>query len=177
MRCAWMLSAVPLALAGCGGGGDEQAVEEPPELQLTPGSWAADAELARFSDEQGNVLASFRCDAETAELMLETEGDFAEGARPAMLVRAGQFRHGIEGVEVRQGEGGPVKVARIPADGPIADTLLAATGPLTVETDGAEPVMLETDATLQGFVENCRTASEAAGGGTEIGDPGEGAAG
>lgn len=149
-----------LALVACGGGEDpsQQATDRgPAPLELTPGSWAANAERASFADESGNVLATMRCDAEAAELMLETPGAFAEGARQAMLVRVGEFMHGIENVEVREDDGGPVKVARLPVAGPLSDSLLAATVPMTIETDGAPAVMLETDEQLQGFIEQCRT--------------------
>lgn len=160
MRVHGAAMALVLALTACSGGGETtgDAVEEPAPLELTPGSWAANDEQAAFADEDGNRLATFRCDAETGELMLETDGDFAEGARRAMLVRVGNFMHGIDPVEVRDEGDGPVKVARLPASGPITTALMGEPSPMTIETDGGEPVMLETDEALQGFVERCREA-------------------
>ncbi|MBC2776476.1 hypothetical protein [Parasphingopyxis marina] len=148
-------SALPLALALVACGGGEEAVTEPAALELTPGSWAANDEQASFADLEGNLLATFRCDTASAELILEAPGDFPDGARPAMLLRAGDFMHGVDPVEVRGDASGPIKVARLPSGGPISRTLMTTNAPMTIETESAPAVMLENGEALQGFLERC----------------------
>lgn len=142
-----------LALAGCGGA--DETVAEPDALTLTPGEWAANDERASYADEDGNLMATFRCDAEVGEVVLEMTGGFAEDTRPAMLVRAGDFMHGVDPVEVRQGEDGPVRLAPIPLTGPLVGTIREFPAPLTIESEGAEPIMIETDEVLQRYFESC----------------------
>lgn len=156
-----MLAASAFAFAACSAG-DSETTAEPAPLELTPGAWAANDDQASFADESGTVLATMRCDAETAELLLELPGDFAAGARPAMLLRAGSFMHGMDPVEVSEGEGGTVRVGRIPTTGPVVDTLLGTPTPLTIEAEGQDPVMVDVDAQLQAFVGNCAEAVPAA---------------
>lgn len=151
------------ALGGCSGAGDEEGGAEPAALTLTPGAWAADAERASYADSEGALLASFRCDAETAELVLEMPGGFADGARPAILMRAGDFMHGVDPVETGSTPEGPVRLARAPVGGPLMGAVRAFPVPLTIEADGAPPVMIETDAVLQGFFESCAAAAGAGG--------------
>ncbi len=151
-----------LALSACGGQPDEQeGGVATPALELTPGSWSANAEQASFADEAGTLLATFRCDAETGELVLETPGDFAEGVRHVMLLRVGNNMHGIDPVEVRGTGADTVKIGRLPNSGGIVDNLLRANVPMTVETEGGAPVMLETGEALRGFVEGCGGAAAA----------------
>ncbi|MEM8697284.1 MAG: hypothetical protein AAGE05_14780 [Pseudomonadota bacterium] len=159
MRLAtYAMGALAFALAACSGGEDDSS-GEPGALALTPGAWAANADQASYADEDGNLLATFRCDTETVEIVLEMPGGFAEGARPAMLVRAGDFMHGIDPVEVRNGPDGPVRFAPIPVVAPIARAVRDFPVPLTIEADGAEPVMVQTDAVLQEYFEQCAAAS------------------
>ena len=82
---------------------------------------------------------------------------------PAMLIRAGDFMHGVEPVEVRASDAGPVRIAPMPIDGPISQAIIDLPVPLTIETDGAEPLMIEGDAVLQGFVALCAEATESGG--------------
>lgn len=169
MRAYWISLLAGLALVGgCADRSDDSGAEEPPPLALTPGSWAADAESAAFADETGAERARIRCDAQTGELMLITPGAFAEGARAAMMVSVDQSHHGIEGVEQTEGEN-PVKIARIPAVGPLAAAILDTSFPVTIETDGAPALMVPTDAALKGFIERCAAQGqgEAAAGETE----------
>jgi hypothetical protein len=149
----WRALPLALALAACGGG--EETSADPAALELTPGSWAANEGQASFADVEGNLLATFRCDAATTELILETPGDFADGARPAMLLRAGDFMHGIDPVEVRGDASGPMKVARLPSGGPISRILMTTNASMTIETEGAPALMLENGEALQGFLERC----------------------
>lgn len=148
------------ALGACSAAGDEET-GEPAALTLTPGAWAASAERASYADDGGVLLASFRCDAETAELVLEMPGGFADGARPAILMRAGDFMHGVDPVEIRSSADGTVRFARAPVGGPLMGAIRAFPVPLTIEADGAPPVMIETDSVLQGFFESCAAASGA----------------
>lgn len=155
----WGAAALAIGLAACAGDAGDDTPGEPRALELTPGAWAANAEQASYADDDGNLLATFRCDAQTAEIILEMEGGFADGARPAMLVRAGDFMHGVDPVEVRNGENGPVRVAPMPISGPLSNTIIAFPAPLTIEADGAEPIMVQTDAVLQGYFEQCAAAA------------------
>ncbi|QLC25846.1 hypothetical protein HFP57_12985 [Parasphingopyxis algicola] len=148
-----------LALTACAGEAGDGSTAEPAALALTPGAWAADDERASYADEDGALLASFRCDAETAELVLEMPGGVPDGGRPAMLLRAGDFMHGVDPVEIRTGADGPVRLARLPVAGPLAGTIRGFPAPLTVESDGGEPVMIQTDAVLQEFFEQCAAAA------------------
>jgi hypothetical protein len=150
----WSAAALVLALAACNGGAGD-TVTEPAELELTPGNWAANDEQASYADEEGNLLATFRCDTATAELILEVPGGFPEGAQPAMLLRAGDFMHGVDPVEIRADAAGPVKVARLPSGGPVSRTLITTSAALTIETESAPAVMLSNDTVLQGFLERC----------------------
>ncbi|WP_299321377.1 hypothetical protein [Parasphingopyxis sp.] len=152
------VAALAVALAACSGDAGEDT-GEPRALELTPGAWAANADQASYADEDGNLLATFRCDPEAAEIVLEMEGGFAEGARPAMLMRAGDFMHGVDPVEVRSGANGPVRIAPMPITGPISATIIEFPAPLTIEADGAEPLMVETDAVLQDYFAQCATAA------------------
>lgn len=152
-KCRVPVLAVFFVLVGCSDR-DEQAVDEPAPLELTPGNWAADAESAAFADEAGSERARMRCDAEAGELVLITPGAFAEGARQAMMVSVDQSHHGIEGVEQTEGAT-PTKIARIPATGPLASAILETNFPVTIETDGAPALMVPTDAVLKSFIERC----------------------
>lgn len=164
VRSAMALAPI-LLLAACSGAAGDGNPAEPAALTLTPGAWAADGERASYADEDGTLLASFRCDAETAELVLEMPGGFADGARPAMLLRAGDIMHGVDPVEVRAGADGPVRLARLPVGGPLTDAIRGFPVPLAIESDGGEPMMIETDAALQGYFARCAAAA----GGTEGG--------
>ncbi|WP_442624148.1 hypothetical protein [Parasphingopyxis sp.] len=148
-----------LTLVACSGDAGDEAADGPRALELTPGAWAANADQASYADEDGNLVATFRCDADTAEIVLEMEGGFVEGARPAMLLRAGDFMHGVDPVEVRNGAEGPVRIAPMPIAGPLANTIIAFPAPLTIEADGTETVMVQTDAVLQGYFEECAVAA------------------
>lgn len=148
-----------LALGACSGAGEEEGGGEPAALMLTPGAWAANDEQASYADDDGNLLASFRCDAETAELVLEMPGDFAEGARQAMALRAGDFMHGVDPVERGGTAEAPLRIARLPVGGPLTGAIRSFPVPLTIEAEGAEPVMVETDTVLQGYFESCAEAS------------------
>lgn len=159
----WAVFGLVIALGACSGAGEQEESGEPAALTLTPGAWAANDDRAGYADEEGNLLASFLCDAETAELILEMPGGFAEGARAAMMMRAGDFMHGIDPVEVRSTADGPVRIARVPVGGPLMGAIRAFPVPLTIEADGGEPVMVETDAVLQGYFESCAEASAASG--------------
>ncbi|RED16894.1 hypothetical protein [Parasphingopyxis lamellibrachiae] len=157
-RSAIILGAAA-ALGACSGAGDEAGSGEPDALTLTPGAWTASAEQASYADDGGVLLASFHCDAETAELVLEMPGGFADGARPAILMRAGDFMHGVDPVEMRGTAEGTVRLARAPVGGPLMGAVRAFPVPLTIEADGAPPVMIETDSVLQEFFESCAAAS------------------
>ena len=154
---------VATLLAACGGEAGDADLAEPGTLTLTPGAWAANDSEAGYAIEDGQRLATLRCDPVTQELILEMPGGFADGARAAMLIRAGDFMHGVDPVEVRTGDAGPVRIAPMPINGPISQTIIDFPVPLTIETDGAEPLLIEGDAVLQGFVAQCAEATESGG--------------
>ncbi len=159
----WTVLGLAIALGACSGAGEEDSSSgEPAALTLTPGAWAANDEQASYADDEGNLLASFRCDAETAELVLEMPGSFAEGARPAMALRAGDFMHGVDPVQMGGTAEAPLRIARLPVGGPLTGAIRSFPVPLTIEAEGAEPVMLETDTVLQGYFESCAEASGSA---------------
>ena len=157
-----LAATLALALGACSDGAQDGTADEPRALELTPGAWTADAHRASYADEEGALVATFRCDMETAEIVLEMQGGFAEGARPAMLLRAGDFMHGVDPASVRNGADGLVRIAPMPATGPLSNAIISFPVPLTIEADGAEPVMIETDAVLQGYFENCAAAANRA---------------
>lgn len=141
-------------LAACSGSEPPPPPPDPPELALTPGSWAANDEGAAFADQSGAVRVRLRCDAEARELVLETPGAFAEGTRPAMMLTVGRAHHGIEGVEQRGG-GDPARIARIPVVGPVSAAIIGSNEPMTIETEGAPALMAPTDDALKGFIAAC----------------------
>lgn len=140
-------------LAACSGSEDEAA--EPGALALTPGAWAANESQASFADDNGTLLATFRCNSDTQELVLEIPGGFAEGARAAMVMRAGDFMHGIDPVEVRGSGDSAMRIAPMPVAGPVSQAIVGFPVPLTIESDGSEPLMIETDAVLQDYIGQC----------------------
>ncbi len=155
------VAALSAALAACGGSNDAETASEPAPLELTPGAWAANETQASFADEDGIVLATMRCEAETGELLLELPGDFAEGVPAAMLLRTEGFMHGMDPVEVRETEDGTVRIGRMPTIGPVTDAIMGPPTRLTIEAQGQEPVMVETDERLQAFVAGCKDQADA----------------
>jgi len=73
----------------------------PNPAPLTPGAWAANEDRASYADEEGNLLATFRCDPETAEIVLEM-AQMAGSASPRCryrvrrAMRSSHFPHRLQ---------------------------------------------------------------------------------